>query len=354
MSQIDPTGTAALLADTVTRALADVVTPAGTLQAEAQDVDPAAWRKLDELGLVGAACADLSLRELAAIVQAIGQAGALVPFADNEAIARWLAVKAGIDGSGGGAEGFAVACVPAARVVPPRDGGSGYLLCTGLNVAWARQAHHLLVPFDDAGRHYVGLAPVAALVLVPQANLAGEPMDLCGAERVAFERVVPVDAGCAPRAVMQRGALLRAAAMIGAANRVLALAIRYAQDRKQFGRSLSAFQVIQSHLAEMAGECTAAGAMLETALAAIEASAADGAETAALKVRVGQAARTVAALSHQIHGAIGFTQEYELQLFTRRLWAWREEYGNESHWAMQLGATLLAVGADNFWSRITQ
>ena len=44
MSQIDPTGTAALLADTVTRALADVVTPAGTLQAEAQGVDPAAWR----------------------------------------------------------------------------------------------------------------------------------------------------------------------------------------------------------------------------------------------------------------------------------------------------------------------
>ena len=43
----------------------------------------------------------------AAIVQAIGQAGALVPFADNEAIARWLAVKAGIDGSGGGAGGFA-------------------------------------------------------------------------------------------------------------------------------------------------------------------------------------------------------------------------------------------------------
>ena len=78
------------------------------------------------------------------------------------------------------------------------------------------------------------------------------------------------------------------------------------------------------------------------------------AETAAAKLRIGQAAHTLTALAHQVHGAIGFTEEYSLQLWTRRLWAWREEFGNETDWARELGSAVIALGPDAYWERITQ
>ena len=48
---------------------------------------------------------------------------------------------------------------------------------------------------------------------------------------------------------------------------------------------------------------------------------------------VGEAAGTGAAIAHQVHGAMGFTYEHSLHHATRRLWAWREEFGNEAVWA---------------------
>ena len=59
------------------------------------------------------------------------------------------------------------------------------------------------------------------------------------------------------------------------------------------------------------------------------------------EVRAGPTARTITAHAHQIHRAIGFTREFPLQLWTRRLWAWREEFGTEPYWARELGALLV-------------
>ena len=67
---------------------------------------------------------------------------------------------------------------------------------------------------------------------------------------------------------------------------------------------------------------------------------------AAAKLRTGEAASNGAAIAHQVHGAMGFTQEYPLHYATRRLWSWRDEFGNESYWAERLGAMLLARGGD--------
>jgi acyl-CoA dehydrogenase len=57
--------------------------------------------------------------------------------------------------------------------------------------------------------------------------------------------------------------------------------------------------------------------------------------------------------AHQVHGAIGMTQEYRLHHLSRRLWAWRNEYGDERHWAARLGATVAAAHADNLYPAIT-
>ena len=72
-------------------------------------------------------------------------------------------------------------------------------------------------------------------------------------------------------------------------------------------------------------------------------------EAAAAKIRVGEAAGEGAAIAHQVLGAIGFTREHVLHRFTRRLWAWRDDFGNESVWAVKLGQLVAARGADALW-----
>jgi alkylation response protein AidB-like acyl-CoA dehydrogenase len=74
---------------------------------------------------------------------------------------------------------------------------------------------------------------------------------------------------------------------------------------------------------------------------------------AAAKIRSGQSAGRAAELAHQLHGAIGFTDEHELHLFTRRLWSWRDEYGSESYWSARLGEVLVQGGADDLWKALT-
>jgi alkylation response protein AidB-like acyl-CoA dehydrogenase len=57
---------------------------------------------------------------------------------------------------------------------------------------------------------------------------------------------------------------------------------------------------------------------------------------AAAEIRTGEAAGKVAEITHQVHGAIGFTYEYSLHRLSRRLWSWRDEFGTESHWSREL------------------
>jgi hypothetical protein len=50
-----------------------------------------------------------------------------------------------------------------------------------------------------------------------------------------------------------------------------------------------------------------------------------------------------------VHGAIGFSTEHPLHLYTRRLWAWRDDFGSESVWATRLGARTVRWGGDGLW-----
>lgn len=331
-----------LLSDSVARMLADVVEPRRTIEAEAGGLDAKASRALADLGLAGDDAAAMPTQDQTAVIEALGYAAALVPYADTVALARWLALEAGLAVRPD--ESLALALVDARLSVQ------------GRRIAWGRHCARTLLVYSDGARRFVGVIETAALQLEHGANVAGEPRDKCRALRVAADAVDVREVGDAlgAEAVMRRGALYRTAAMVGAARKVQELTLAYAGDRKQFGKSLAQFQVIQAYLAQMAGEVTAATAMF---LAARDALASGGAraqlEVAAAKVRAGQAVQVVTTLAHQVHGAIGFTQEYPLHLWTRRLWSWREEFGNEAHWARVLGSAAIALGADNYWERIT-
>jgi acyl-CoA dehydrogenase len=67
------------------------------------------------------------------------------------------------------------------------------------------------------------------------------------------------------------------------------------------------------------------------------------------KSRSGEAAGQVAAVCHQVHGAMGFTQEHPLHFASRRLWAWRDEWGAEAYWQERIGRLICAEGSHGFW-----
>jgi acyl-CoA dehydrogenase len=120
----------------------------------------------------------------------------------------------------------------------------------------------------------------------------------------------------------------------------------------QFGRPISKFQAIQHQMAVLASETAAASAAVEQA---VEASAElpDLLTIAVAKARVGEAAGKAANIAHAVFGAMGFTREHTLHYSTRRLWAWRNELGNEAYWQKRLGRTFTAGGADRLWETLT-
>jgi alkylation response protein AidB-like acyl-CoA dehydrogenase len=175
-------------------------------------------------------------------------------------------------------------------------------------------------------------------------NLAGEAHDtflLAGTERELELEVSP----------FAQMALARTNLMAGGLQATLDLGLQFASERSQFGRSISKFQAIQHSLAVVAAEVAAAQ---RAADAAVDALGTDRFidEVSASKARVGEAVGIVAEQVHQVHGAMGFTYEHRLHHFTRRLWAWRDEWGNEFYWQAKLGSRLAAMGADKVWGYI--
>lgn len=130
-------------------------------------------------------------------------------------------------------------------------------------------------------------------------------------------------------------AILSAAAIAGAGDRLLEMTVAYANDRVQFGKPIGKQQALQQQLAVMAEQVVAARMAAEIGCAA----GLDGNRTAAaVAKRIASAAAVVIAdTAHAIHGAIGISEEHDLQLFTRRVRASRIAAGGESYWAEKLG-----------------
>lgn len=137
-------------------------------------------------------------------------------------------------------------------------------------------------------------------------------------------------------------ALLLSAQMSGAMRRVLQTSLQFANERVQFGRSIGKFQAIQHQLSQMAEQAEAARMAARLGCATREITA-DALLCAMAKAATSAAVVPLTAFAHAVHGAIGVTQEYDLQLLTRRLHQWRITAGSESFWHERIGRALVST-----------
>jgi len=123
------------------------------------------------------------------------------------------------------------------------------------------------------------------------------------------------------------------------------ITIRYANERIQFGKPISKIQAIQQQLSVMA-EHTFAARMAAQIGWHHPLSESHWQALAVAKQRTSEAVTVCAPIAHAVHGAMGFTAEYDLHWRTRRMHEWRLHFGSEGYWATQLGKHHLAAAGD--------
>jgi acyl-CoA dehydrogenase len=319
------------------------VTPSVLEDVEQGLLADALWGAVEEAGYLDVlADGTGNMEEAATILRAAGHHAAPIPLAETM-LARFLCAAAQLPAPGG---------ILTIAPVEPGDRlvfGGGAVSGRAGHVPWGLAASTIVM----VGDRQVAAVSGAALSWDAGDNLAYESRDHLSAAGARGDiRALPdgIDAAL----VLQLGALMRAAQMAGAMEAALAITTQYANERVQFGRPIGKFQAIQQQIAVLAEHAASSWVAVENAARAV----AEGRESAefacaAAKIRAGEAAGKVAEIAHQVHGAIGFTKEYRLHWLTRRLWSWRDEYGNEAYWARELGRRIAASGGDGLWPLIT-
>ena len=353
-----------MLTDAATRLFTDHVNQKMLAAAKVDGWSAALWHELEkaELPLVGvpdaADGAGGSLSDAAAVLRISARHAAPVPLAETQ-LAGWLLTGAGLKVPRGP---LTIGPVLNEKLAATKDGA-----------VWRVSGALQRVPFARVAKHLVLLAqaPTGPMVLMVDAqqcrithgrNLGDEPRDGVMLDNVAAVAAAPAGAGITLDSLHARGALLRAVQIGGALEHALALACEYATQRTQFGRKIAQFQAIQQELARCGGEVAAAVAAALSAAGIVERLADERSASAApqmlmavatAKIRAADAAREAVAITHQVHGAIGVTDEYALHHVTLRALAWREEFGNEAYWSMKLGRAMFNAGADAYWPALS-
>ena len=311
-----------LFADAVKALLTDHCTPAVVRAIEAGQARTALWQALEDSGFADALVPEsaggsgLTLADVYPVLELCGNFAVPVPLGET-LLARGLLAHAGVS-------------APKGSVVfgTGHMGRDGRL--HGAQVRCGTQADWVLVSCGGVSR------------LLSTADAQVQVAGFCLDAQISW----PLSAWEAAQAVpgthdlVTLQAALYAAQLAGALMAVFSRTLQYANDRQQFGKPIGKFQAIQHQLSVMSEHAFAARMAAQLGLRS-EGHVPDRLRVAMAKARTSEAALEVAGLSHSIHGAIGFTREFDLQLYTRRLHAWRQAAGSESFWHDVLGQALL-------------
>jgi alkylation response protein AidB-like acyl-CoA dehydrogenase len=237
-----------------------------------------------------------------------------------------------------------VAQTMAARLVADEELPGGFItFASSVAAAPGRGLLAANVPFGRTADHVIA-SVAGSLVLLDVADAKVESTGVHASVAASMRWTHPgrpLRSGVSSDRFEAMAALLHAGLLAGAIKRCFDLTLAYANDRVQFGKSIGKFQAIQHQLAVMAEHAAAARMAAEAAFATAGVWPAREA-CAVAKARTSEAAQLVASIAHAVHGAIGVTEEYDLQLFTRRLHEWRVAHGSESYWHRQLGLLVLS------------
>ena len=294
-----------------------------------------------------------SIVDAAEVLRLAGKYCASVPLAETALLAGWALAEAGL-AIPSGPLAFGIV-EPISQIKLHRREGAWWISGSMNNVPWASAASAVVLIIGSEAGSKVICAVAPNYRVEQRSNLAGEARD-----RIVFNEAKLDDAQvCSAPSItvdkaLQRGALARAVQMSGALDRILEMTVEYAKQRAQFGRSIIKFQAVQQELAKLAGEAAIAKASAMAAAAAVMADKGADFAVSVAKIKTGEAAQSGASIAHQLHGAIGVTDEYLLHHSTLRLWAWRSEYGSELYWADRLGKYALNCGSTALWDEITE
>lgn len=294
------------------------------------------------------------LLELALVAEQMGWAAYTSPLLHQTALValpllwaghdRWLAELAS-----GEAIGAPALLAPGARdertspALPAARGSAG---------EWQLSGERVLVPFAGVCSMYTVVADLdGPSLLVVEADRVGESVrqSVLGGEplySVSFDGVavgpgdVVGDAALVGRA-LDCAAVLWCSYGAGLAERALELSVTHAGDRHQFGRPIGSFQAIAHRCADMRADIDAMRWLARQAAWSLDA-APDAAALAvsAAKAYTSDALRRVFIHAHQVHGAIGFSLEHDLQLFTRRAKAIELSLGDASSYRRRVASAM--------------
>ncbi len=311
------------------------------------------WNALSEAGLTLAWVPEehggsgAGLADGFGVLNAAGRYALAVPLAETM-LAGWLLAQGGISSPEG-----AMTVAPAS----PRDAitlnADGTLSGRARGVPFAKEAKHIAVVATGAKGVSIALIDVSACRIDAGLSLAGEESNTLTLTDARPLELKPAPVDFTQNSLLLMGCVVRSLQIAGALETMLDITVRYSNERVAFEKPISKFQAVQHNLARLASETAAALAAATSAADAISnARIFDDAvmlEAISAKIRCSEAAERATGIAHQVHGAIGFTSEHILHRLTLRALAWRDDFGNESHWAVELGKMVCARGADELW-----
>ena len=221
-------------------------------------------------------------------------------------------------------------------------------------VSYGDEASKLLV----AARTGDGAQDISLFLIDREAEgITSEPLDHASSTPTAVltlnetyadaARLVGQENGGWPliESMLLRGAAFRSVQMAGLGRQVLEITAAYVKERKQFGVPVGSFQAIQHHLADMAVSVRRVEHLARQAVWSVaEGSPGRARQVSRAKFAASKLIPEVCWTAHQCHGAIGFTWEHDLHLYTRRALSWAAEFGDATWHTDRLADELLSSG----------
>jgi alkylation response protein AidB-like acyl-CoA dehydrogenase len=142
--------------------------------------------------------------------------------------------------------------------------------------------------------------------------------------------------------VLDRAAVLRAAQIQGAAERLLELSVDYASRRTQFGQPIGRYQAVQYLCSDIAIHSHLTSLFVRYAAGLLDAGLPAGKAVSQAKAHASRTARLAPERAHAVHAGIAFISDFDVQLFTRRCRHWELDLGDERYHRERIAAALAA------------